>query len=69
MADRDGAYIGALAGQLRQTRPDLLTLAEDELQNLRGFKATVTRFIHNQAIAHDIRASLARDLGLPGPDR
>lgn len=67
MTDTDPAYVDTLAGQLRTLRPDLLTLAEDELQALRGFKATVARFLHNPAIAHDIRAGLAHDLGLPDP--
>ena len=68
MADLDPAYTATLAGQLATRRPDLLELAEDELKALRGFKATVTRFVHNPAIALDIRAGLARDLGLPAPE-
>jgi len=65
----DQVYVDQLAGQLATRRPDLLDLAEDELATLRGFKATVARFIHNEAIAHDIRAGLARDLHLPEPSR
>ncbi|MGW4270800.1 hypothetical protein ACWEGQ_00180 [Streptomyces seoulensis] len=67
MPDTDPGYVDTLAGQLRTRHPDLLKAAENELQALRGRLATVTRFIHNPAIAHDIRASLARDLGLPEP--
>lgn len=67
MADQD--YVDHLAGQLTTRRPDLLDLAEDELQVLRTFKATVARFLHNPAIALDIRQHLARDLGLPTPSR
>ena len=69
MPDYDPAYTTTLASQLATRRPDLLELAEDELKELRNFKATVARFIHNPAIAHDIRAGLARDLHLPEPDR
>ena len=69
MADHDTAYVQALAGELRTTRPDLLDLAEDELRVLRTFKAAVARFIHNEAIALDIRQGLARDLNLPQPTR
>lgn len=67
MSNPDRSYVDTLADQLRHHRPDLLELAEDELQTLRDFKATVARFIHNQAIPRDIRVSLARDLGLPEP--
>lgn len=69
MGDTDQAYTAELAGQLRCRRPDLLELAEDELQTLRGFKATVTGFLRNEAIALDIRQNLARDLHLREPDR
>jgi hypothetical protein len=67
--DTDPAYIDRLAGQLANRRPDLLALAEDELANLRGRMQVITRFIHNEAIAHDIRAGLAHDLGLPNPEK
>lgn len=63
------AYVDTLAGQLATRRPDLLAIAEDELQALRGFKATVAQFLHNPDIALDIRQNLARDLQLPEPDR
>ncbi|GGS96706.1 hypothetical protein [Streptomyces violaceus] len=68
MAD-DSAYVGTLAGQLREQRPDLLAIAEDELQTLRGSMRKVADFLHNQAIALDIRRNLAADLHLPEPDR
>lgn len=68
MAD-DQAYVDTLASQFGTRRPDLLALAEDELQTLRGFKATVTHFVHNPAIALDIRVNLARDLHLPIPEK
>jgi hypothetical protein len=67
MADQD--YVDRLAGQLTTRRPDLLDLAEDELAHLRVFKATVAHFLHNPAIALDIRQNLARDLHLPEPTR
>lgn len=57
----DAAYVATLAGQLRN--------AEDDLQDLRGFKTTVTRFLRNEAIALDIRQNLARDLHLPEPTK
>ncbi|MGP3737984.1 hypothetical protein ACTWJ9_33280 (plasmid) [Streptomyces sp. GDS52] len=63
----DPAYVADLATQMATRRPDLLALAEDELKAFRAFKATVAAFIHNPAIAHDIRTNLARDLGLPAP--
>lgn len=69
MADHNPDYVTALAGQLATRRPDLLDLAEDELQILRIFKATVARFLRNPAIALDIRQNLARDLHLPEPTR
>ena len=69
MADTDQAYAAELAGQLRTRRPDLLELAEDELQVLRRFKDTVTGFLRNEAVALDIRQNLARDLHLREPDR
>ena len=69
MGDQDTGYVQALAGELSTTRPDLLDLAEDELRVLRTFKAAVARFIHNEAIALDIRQGLARDLNLPQPTR
>ncbi|WP_055694664.1 hypothetical protein [Streptomyces prasinopilosus] len=67
MADQDPGYVAGLADQLVTRRPDLLAIAEAELATFRGFKATVTRFIHNPAIPYDIRAGLAHDLGLPQP--
>lgn len=68
MADNP-AYTAELAGQLRTRRPDLLELAEDELQVLRRFKNTVTGFLRNETVALDIRQGLARDLHLREPDR
>jgi hypothetical protein len=67
MADHDPGYVADLATELRTRHPDLLAIAEDELKAFRGFKAIVARFIHNPAIALDIRQNLARDLGLPAP--
>ena len=56
MPEHTPGYVAALAGQLRG--------AEDELQELRGFKNAVTNFLRNPAIALDIRQNLARDLNL-----
>ncbi|HEX5566709.1 MAG TPA: hypothetical protein VFY14_07235 [Streptomyces sp.] len=67
MTTHDAGYVAGLAGQLATRRPDLLELAEDELRQFRSFKAIIAAFIHNPSIAHDIRAGLARDLGLPEP--
>ena len=69
MADDPTAYVGTLAGQLVTRRPDLLAIAENELQTCRAFKATVARFLHNEAIALDIRQNLAQTLGLPTPEK
>lgn len=69
MAKPTAGYVATLATQLRTRRPDLLDIAEDELKTLRGFKATVARFINNEAIALDIRQNLARDLQLPTPEK
>ncbi|WP_446458708.1 hypothetical protein [Streptomyces rochei] len=69
MPDQDPAYVADLAGQLRTRRPDLLVLAENELQKLRGSMRTVADFIHNEAIPLDIRTGLARELHLPEPTR
>lgn len=68
MAD-DTGYVAALATELRTRRPDLLALAENELQKLRGHMQTVARFICNPAVPLDIRQGLARDLHLPEPMR
>lgn len=57
----DAAYVNQLAGQLRG--------AEDELQELRGFKTAVTSFLHDPRIALDIRQNLAADLHLPTPEK
>jgi len=67
--DTDPAYVEGLATQLRTRRPDLLQLAEDELSLLRGRMQTIARFLHNPAIALDIRQHLAHDLHLPEPHR
>lgn len=67
MADHDPAYIDQLAGQLCTRHTALLDSAETELALLRGRIATVARFLHNPAIALDIRQNLARDLHLPEP--
>lgn len=63
----DAAYVDHLADQLTTRRPDVLRAAEDELQAIRAFKATVARFINNPNIALDIRQDLAADLHLPIP--
>jgi hypothetical protein len=65
MADQD--YVDTLTGQLTTRRPDLLDLAEDELALLRGSMRKIAEFLHNPAIALDIRQNLARDLHLPEP--
>ncbi|MET8571835.1 hypothetical protein [Streptomyces sp. NPDC004783] len=67
MTDQD--YVTALATELTTRRPDLLRAAEDELQKLRGSMRKVADFIHNEAVALDIRIGLARVLGLPEPTR
>jgi len=68
MADHDPAYVAVLATQLQHRHP-ALTAAETELQQFRGFKAIVARFINNQSIALDIRQGLAHDLQLPTPEK
>lgn len=67
MADQD--YVDTLASQLTTSRADALDRAEQELGRLRTSMQTVARFIHNEAIAHDIRTNLARELHLPEPTR
>jgi hypothetical protein len=67
MAEPD--YVADLATQLVTRRPDLLEQAENELSLLRGRMQTIARFLHNPAIALDIRQGLARDLHLPEPHR
>jgi len=57
----DAAYVATLAGQLRT--------AEDDLQELRGFKTTVARFLRNPDVALDIRQNLAAQLHLPTPEK
>lgn len=64
----DQAYVTELAGQLCTRHPDLVS-AENDLASHRRRLAIVVRFIHNPAIAHDIRLNLARDLQLPEPSR
>lgn len=68
-ATPDQAYAATLAEQLTTRRPDLLDLAENELQQLRGSMRTIARFIHNEAIPLDIRTNLAHDLHLPTPEK
>ncbi|MEU5741999.1 hypothetical protein ABZ784_28905 [Streptomyces tendae] len=67
MADQD-AYVTELASELQHRHPDLVS-AENDLAVHRGRLAIVVRFIHNEAIAHDIRRNLARELRLPEPSR
>ncbi|MEV5451645.1 hypothetical protein [Streptomyces sp. NPDC052535] len=62
----DQGYVDQLADELQHRHPDLVS-AENDLAIHRQRLATVVRFIHNPAIAHDIRAGLARDLQLPEP--
>ncbi|MGW0014717.1 hypothetical protein ACWDVX_33820 [Streptomyces tendae] len=62
----DQGYVDQLATELCTRHPDLVS-AENDLAIHRRRLATVVRFIHNEAIAHDIRAGLARDLQLPEP--
>lgn len=69
MSDHTPGYVDHLAGQLRDHRPAALNAAENELRACRLFKAIVARFLHNQAVALDIRQNLARDLNLPEPTR
>jgi ribosomal protein L29 len=66
--DHTPGYVAGLATQLRTRHPDLLQLAEDELSLLRGRMQTIARFLHNPAIALDIRQNLAQDLHLPTPE-
>jgi hypothetical protein len=61
MAEHTPGYVAALAAQLRG--------AEDELQELRGFKNAVTSVLRNTGIALDIRQNLAADLCLPAPEK
>lgn len=68
MADQDTGYVQALAGELCTHHADLLS-AENDLGNHRRRLAIVVRFLHNEAIALDIRQGLARDLNLPQPTR
>ncbi|MFF0009525.1 hypothetical protein ACFYQT_39725 [Streptomyces tibetensis] len=69
MTDHDPRYVDTLTTQLTQKRPDALRTAEDELQKLRGHMATITSFLRNEAIALDIRQSLAQSLHLPTPEK
>ncbi|MFF6866712.1 hypothetical protein [Streptomyces ardesiacus] len=62
----DQTYVDQLATELQHRHPDLVS-AENDLAVHRRRLAIVVRFIHNPAIAHDIRAGLARDLQLPEP--
>ncbi|MFF3488720.1 hypothetical protein ACFYXC_36435 [Streptomyces sp. NPDC002701] len=49
------------------TTPQLLRIAEDELQQLRGRLALVARFIHDPTHDLSARQALARLLNLPHP--
>ncbi|AKZ60767.1 hypothetical protein SAM23877_p058 (plasmid) [Streptomyces ambofaciens ATCC 23877] len=64
----DQAYVTELADELHHRHPDLVS-AENDLAGHRRRLAIVVRFLHNEAIAHDIRLNLARDLHLPEPTR
>ncbi|MBJ6623546.1 hypothetical protein [Streptomyces sp. DHE17-7] len=67
MADQD--YVDTLAGQLCTRHTALVATLETDLAGHRHRLAIVVRFIHNEAIAHDIRTNLARELHLPEPTR
>jgi len=62
-------YVDQLVRELRAQRPDVMRAAEDELKRLRIAMRKVADFLHNQAIALDVRQNLARDLQLPVPKR
>jgi hypothetical protein len=49
------------------TAPELLRIAEDELQRLRGQLAAVAAFIHDPAHDLSARHALVRHLQLPQP--
>ena len=68
MPDQD-AYVDQLADQLCTRHTALVATLETDLGTHRQRLAIVVRFIHNPAIAHDIRAGLARDLQLPEPSQ
>jgi hypothetical protein len=68
MPDQD-TYIDQLASQLCTRHTALVATLETDLASHRQRLATVVRFLHNEAIAHDIRVGLARDLRLPEPSR
>ena len=68
MPDQD-AYVATLAGEFRTRRPDLLNVAEDELQVLRNSMRKVAAFLQNTAVPLDVRQNLAADLQLPAPEK
>jgi hypothetical protein len=68
MDEHAPGYVAGLTTQLCE-RPDLLRIAEDELQELRGSMRKISGFLNNPTIPLDIRQGLARDLQLPTPDR
>jgi diphthamide biosynthesis methyltransferase len=63
----DQGYVDQLATELCTRHTALVATLETDLSTHRRRLAIVVRFIHNPAIAHDIRAGLARDLQLPEP--
>lgn len=69
MADADPTYVATLAGQLCKQHAAIVDSLEDDLAEHRTRMQVITRFIHNEAIALDVRLNLAHDLRLPGPDR
>jgi hypothetical protein len=69
VADQDTGYVAILAEQLCTRHTALIASIEDDLASHRQRLAVVVRFLHNEAIAHDIRQNLARDLQLPAPSR
>lgn len=68
MPDQD-VYLATLADQLCTRHTALVATLETDLAGHRQRLAIVVRFLHNEAIAHDIRLNLARDLHLPEPQK
>lgn len=65
----DQTYVDQLATELCTRHTALVATLETDLAGHRQRLATVVRFLHNEAIAHDIRLNLARELRLPEPSR
>lgn len=69
MTANDTAYVATLTGQLRCNHAAIITSLEDDMAEHRTRMKTLTRFLHNEAIPHDVRFNLARDLHLPTPEK